>query len=445
MFRRWKELLLSVLITLTPFSLLAQEETPAQRAARMEWFADAKLGIFIHWGIYAVKGIDESWSFYNGYLSYDEYMKQCAGFTASRYDPVAWARLFAESGARYAVLTSKHHDGVALWNTALSDLNVVKRTPAKRDLIQPYCAALRTQGLKVGLYFSHLDWSHPDYPIHTAQERRYGEDSLRWRKFVAFRDGQVEELAKRFAPDLFWFDGDWDFSAERWDAQGLRRKITAWLPSAIVNSRLNGFGDYATPEQGVPIFRPQSPYWELCMTINDSWGYQGNDRNFKTGNQVIRVFVDCIGLGGNLLLDIGPKEDGTVIPEQVEVLKQLGRWTTKHREAIYGTRGGIPPDYYLGRSTISKDSTKLYLFVDNAPKGMPNGQIVVRGLKNSVGRAYVVGNGTKLRTSVLMKQSWNDIPGLLYIDLPESVLDSDVTVVALVLDGPVRLHAGPRH
>jgi alpha-L-fucosidase len=334
---------------------------------------------------------------------------------------------------------------VALWNTALSDLNVVKRTPAKRDLIQPYCDALRKQGLKVGLYFSHLDWSHPDYPIHTAQERRYAEDSLRWRKLVAFRNGQVEELATRFAPDLLWFDGDWDFSAEKWEAQALRRKITAWLPSAIVNSRLNGFGDYATPEQGVPIFRPQSPYWELCMTINDSWGYQGNDRHFKTGSQIIRIFVDCIGLGGNLLLDIGPKEDGTIIPEQVEVLKQLGRWTAKHREAIYGTSGGIPPDYFLGRSTISKDSTKLYLFVDNAPKGLPTGQVVVRGLKNNVSRAYVVGNGTKLRTSTLMKQSWNDIPGLLYIDLPESVLDGDVTVIALVLDGPVRLHAGPRH
>jgi alpha-L-fucosidase len=153
-------LLLSVLCCIA-----SAQEPDTVKEQRMQWFADAKLGIFIHWGIYAVNGIDESWSFYNGKISYDDYMKQLNGFTAAKYDPGAWARLFQESGARYAVLTSKHHDGVALWNTRQSDLNVVKKTPAGRDLITPYCDALRKQGLRVGLYFSHLDWSHPDYPF----------------------------------------------------------------------------------------------------------------------------------------------------------------------------------------------------------------------------------------------------------------------------------------
>jgi alpha-L-fucosidase len=127
------------------------------------WFPDAKLGIFIHYGIYAVKGIAESWSFWSGQIGYDDYMSQLEGFTAANYDPEAWAELFARAGAKYAVITTKHHDGVALWDTQVNDLSVVKRTPAGRDLIGPFVQALRRHGLKVGFYFSHLDWSHPDY------------------------------------------------------------------------------------------------------------------------------------------------------------------------------------------------------------------------------------------------------------------------------------------
>lgn len=185
----------------------------------MQWFEDAKLGIFIHWGIYAVNGIDESWSFYNQYISYEDYMKQLAGFTASKYDPREWAGLIKESGARYAVLTAKHHDGVSLWDTRCNDLSVVKKTPAATDLIDPYMKALRKNGLKAGLYFSLLDWSHPDYPNFTRTGKRYESDSMRWNRFVDFNFCQLEELSKKFNPDLFWFDGDWEASAEAWRAK----------------------------------------------------------------------------------------------------------------------------------------------------------------------------------------------------------------------------------
>lgn len=419
------------------FACMVQaQESAKEKMQRMQWFADAKLGIFIHWGIYGVNGIDESWSFYNGYLSYDDYMKQLKGFTAAKYDPDAWAKLFNESGAKYAVLTSKHHDGVALWDTRQSDLNVVKKTPAGRDLIKPYCEALRKNGLKVGLYFSHLDWSHPDYPYFTKTEKRYTVDSVRWRRFLKFRWNQVEELASQFHPDLLWFDGDWDFSAQQWEAKELRGAISRWLPGVIVNSRINGYGDYDTPEQGVPITKPRSSWWELCMTMNDSWGYQGNDKNYKTPNQIIRLFVDCLSMGGNLLLDIGPKPDGTIPVEQVNILHELGRWTKKHQEAIYGTIGGIPKDFVAAPTTLSKDSTTLYLFLDCQPKG----PVVIKGLKNKVHRVWVLGNGTKLETQILMKQYWNSTPGLLYIDVPPSVLDEQVTVLALLLDGPISLY-----
>lgn len=424
-----------LLLVLTAGIIRAQESNDAKEK-RMQWFADAKLGIFIHWGIYAVDGIDESWSFYNGYISYNDYMKQLKGFTAEKYKPEEWAKLIKESGAKYAVLTTKHHDGVALWNTSQNDLNVVKKTPAARDLVKPFTDAIRKQDLKVGLYYSALDWSHPDYPFFTNKEKRYEKDSLRWARFLNFHRGQLKELSLNYKPDLFWFDGDWDFSAEIWKAKEIREQLFQWLPNTIVNSRINGYGDYDTPENGVPITQPKGKWWELCMTMNDSWGYQGNDKNYKTPNQIIRIFADCIGMGGNLLLDIGPKADGTIPAEQVNILKELGRWTNKHYEAIYGTTAGIPKDYYYGPSTLSKDKTKLYLFLDSEAKG----PIVIKGLKNKVNRVWVVGNGTKLETKVMMKAYWSSTPGLLYIDVPKNVLDKQVTVLAVLLDGPVQLY-----
>ncbi len=177
--------------------MIAQESDKV-KAERMQWFKDAKLGIFIHWGIYAVNGIDESWSFYNGYISHADYMKQLKGFNASKYDPEAWASLIKESGAKYAVLTSKHHDGVALWNTKAGDLNVVRKTPASRDLVAPFCEALRKQGLKAGIYYSLLDWSHPDYPNFTKNEKRYTDDPARWGKFTVFNHAQITELSADF-------------------------------------------------------------------------------------------------------------------------------------------------------------------------------------------------------------------------------------------------------
>ena len=158
-----------------------------EKQEQMQWFEDAKLGIFIHWGIYSVNGIDESWSFYNGYISHDDYMKQLDGFTANNYDPENWANLIKESGAKYTVITTKHHDGVALWDTKCDrGLSTVKHAAAKKDLLAPFVKALRKKKLKNGLYFSLLDWSHPDYPNKTREMKRYTNDSLRWKRFVEF-------------------------------------------------------------------------------------------------------------------------------------------------------------------------------------------------------------------------------------------------------------------
>ena len=411
------------------------QEQPLSQDDRLAWFQDAKLGIFIHWGIYAVNGIDESWSFYNNYISYADYMNQLDGFTAKNYNPQYWAKLIKESGAKYTVITTKHHDGIALWNTKHSSLNVVDKTPAKKDLITPFIEAARNENLKVGLYYSLLDWSHEDYPNFLKDKKRYTEDAKRWINFTRFNFGQIKELTT-FNPDLYWFDGDWEQSAEKWKAKEIRELLLKETPTTIVNSRLQGYGDYATPEQGVPILKPANDYWELCMTMNNSWGYQPNDTNYKSVNQLIRILVDCISMGGNLLLDIGPKPDGTIPPEQIAILKGIGRWTSKHKTAIYGTRAGIPFGHFKGYTALSKDKTILYLYVDNKP----NGPLLIKGLKNKVNRSWVVGNGTKLTSQVVGKQYWSDVPGLLYIDLPEEIQDKEVTVIAIQLEGEVDLY-----
>ena len=402
---------------------------------RMQWFSDAKLGIFIHWGIYAVNGIDESWSFFNEQISYDDYMKQLDGFTASDYNPQLWVELIKGSGARYAVLTSKHHDGVALWDTRLSSLNVVDATPAKRDLIMPFVEELRKKGLKVGLYYSLLDWSQPDYPNKTKSVKRYTADSLRWERFIKFDFGQITEISNNFRPDLYWFDGDWEQSADRWKAPEIRKMILDFNPTAIINSRLAGYGDYATPEQGLPTHRPDDRYWELCMTINDSWGYQGRDMNYKSPGQIIRIFAQCIGMGGNLLLDIGPMADGTIPAQQVEVLRMMGRWTTKHAQAIYGTVAGLPEGCFEGPTTMSKDSTTVYLFFT----GNAGGELMLEGVKNRINQAVVVGNGTSLEFKEYLRPSWSDHAGVYFIKVPEEVLDEQMTVVSLSLDGKLQI------
>jgi alpha-L-fucosidase len=411
------------------------QESSEMKTARMQWFKDAKLGIFIHWGIYAVNGIDESWSFYNGYISYVDYMKQLNGFTAAKYNPEEWASLINESGAKYAVLTTKHHDGVALWDTKAGDLSVVKKSPAAHDLVAPFCNALKKFGIKEGLYFSLLDWSNPDYPNFTKNEKKYSDDSVKWNRFTVFNHSQIEELGENFKPDLFWFDGDWEQSADKWKAREIRELILKQNPKAIINSRLQGYGDYSTPEQGLPMTRPADKYWELCMTINDSWGYQQNDRNFKSSEQIIKIFAECLSKGGNLLLDIGPKADGTIPAEEVSVLKDLGRWTKKHLEAIYGTEGGLPEGCFYGPTTISKDSAMLYLFVH----GNPRGQVMLEGVKNKINRIYVVGNGTKLLWKEYLKPYWSNNAGLIFIDVPENVLDEYITVLAVVLEGKLKI------
>ena len=436
--KMYRSIVILICLLSAGIRLNGQTVTIDSNQKRMEWFDQAKLGIFIHWGIYAVDGVSESWSFFNNYLPYDQYMNQMKGFTASKYNPKEWVDLIKQSGARYTVITTKHHDGVALWDTKVGELSAVKGTPAARDLITPFVKEVRKQGLKLGFYYSLLDWSHPDYPNKTRTETRYKDDPERWARFVKFNFDQLTELNKGWKPDLYWFDGDWEQSAEAWKSKEIVDLLRTTNPEVIINSRIQGYGDYATPEQGVPVVRPSERYWELCMTMNDSWGYQHADSNYKTPTMLLRTFVDCLSMGGNLLLDIGPKADGTIPEEQVATLKAFGRWTSKHKEAIYQTRAGIPNEHFQGYTTLNKAGDILYLYLPYRP----NGPIEIKGLLNKVNRVWVVGHGTMLPWKIHNKNYWSDVPGNLYIDVPERVQDEEITVLAVLLDGPIKLYSG---
>lgn len=434
---------LNVLILLLAISLTGWSQSkvdPSDIEEKMQWFADAKLGIFIHTGIYAVDGVTESWSFHNKDVTHKDYMKQLSGFTLENYDPAEWAGLIEESGARYSVITTKHHDGVAMYDTRMNDLSIVKATPAGRDMIAPFFKELRKRGIKCGAYYSLIDWTHPDYPGFLKDSVKYKieNDYERWNRFRDFFQGQIKEISTRFNPDLWWFDGDWEHSAEEWESQKIRRIILSNNPESIINGRLRGWGDYDTPEQNFPVVRPDYNWWELCMTTNDNWGFRHNDHNWKTPYEVITIFVDAVSNGGNLLLDMGPRADGTIPEEQVRVLKELGAWNKKHEEAVFNTIPGLPQGHFYGPTTLSKDSATLYLFLH----GKTSGPVMVKGLSNTIEDITVLGNGTHLDHKIVGKISWSHVPGLVYIDVPGNALDKYVSVLKLQLDGPVKLYRG---
>ncbi|WP_316797233.1 alpha-L-fucosidase [Pedobacter agri] len=410
-------------------NLLAQERTDHER--KMKWFSNAKLGIFIHWGIYSVNGISESWSFFNNYISHDAYMKQLNGFNAQKYNPQEWVNLIQESGAKYAVITTKHHDGVALWDSKMPQaVTTVNHSAAKKDLITPFVKHLKQAGLKTGLYFSLPDWSNPDYDVFTRERKRYdiNKEPKKWDAFLNYYHNQLKELSTQYNPDLLWFDGDWEHTAQEWQTDKVRSLLKAKNQNIIINSRLDKHGDYETPEQGIPVFKPNNRYWELCYTMNDSWGYQPYDNHYKSSNMIIRTLVDCISMGGNLLLDIGPKPDGTIAPEQLKIMKDLGRWTKKHAEGIYETQAGIPDGHFEGKTALSKNKDILYLYVDYKTK---NG-IVLTGIKSKINKVEILGNGASVNIKKL-----NETDYILHVN--ESDFDKDVTVIKVSLNQAIQL------
>ncbi len=430
-----------------------------------DWFKDAKLGIFIHWGIYAVQRRGgESWPIAGAAVSWDGYMEQMQQFPADQYDPARWADLFARSGAQYAVLTTKHHDGVALWPTKQDGPSIPNATDLP-DLVAPYVQAIRDKGLRVGLYFSHTDWSNLDHmEVITGKSREELLDLRKtptcyrdlwaqaqqtdlsgsehhqqaWGRFLDFHRAQLTEILSNYGPiDLIWFDVMLGRKGFDYRTADIRDTIHGICPTTVINSRLHPHGDYETPEQFIPVHPPKGP-WELCMTTNNTWSFTGREEQYKSPYEILTMFCECLGMGGNLLLNVGPDEHGVIPAQQVELLETLGAWIRKHAEAVHGTRRGLPHGYAYHFSAMNKARDTIYLYVAHTPKE----STPIKGIHNSIKRVTVLGNGTECATKRIGGAPWMNVPGTLWIDVPHTALDENVTVLKIELDGPLNLYGG---
>ena len=409
---------------------------------RIQKFRDAHFGLFIHWGSYAIRGFEASWPLVRGDISWQAYESLADQFDPRRYDPEAWAALAKEAGVRYAILTSKHHDGFALFDTNLDAYSAPNRA-AGRDLIRPYVDAFRNAGILVGFYFSLCDWHHADYPVALSPDRPNRQrtpqavppgtaasidaDPDRWERYVDFMHGQVRELLTNYGEiDLLWFDGHWEHTPEEWRAADLVAMIHDLQPGCIVNDRLADpmLGDYATPEQYVPLDGLDRP-WETCMTINDTWAYNPSDRGYKTVVELVATFAEVTAKGGNFLINVGPTRDGEIPPEFASRLRTMGDWVRRNDEAVFGVGAGLPSGSYYGPSTGSGDS--VYLFV----LGRANGdELRVRGLDRTVLDASILATGQPLA----FEQHGDSLShGYLKVHLPAALVDPLATVVKLSL------------
>lgn len=413
-------------------------ETPARHDERMAWWREAKFGMFIHWGVYAVPagtydgkqidGIGE-WIMLRGKIPVEPYRAFAKDFNPVKYDPAAWAVLAKDAGMRYMVVTAKHHDGFALFPTAASKWNIVDATPWKKDLIGPLAESARAQGLKFGLYYSQAqDWTHPG-GAKAGYKDGEGWDDAHKGNFDSYIDQiavpQVREILTRYQPDVLWWDTPHLMTPQR--AEKLAG-LLALKPGIIHNNRLGGGykGDTETPEQHIPATGFPGRDWETCMTMNDTWGFKSDDHHWKPLSTLLTNLVDIASKGGNYLLNVGPTAEGEIPAESIKLLKEVGAWMKVNGESIYGTHASPFKKLPWGRCTTKTagDDTILYLHVLDWPK---DGKLKVPGLKNAVKSANLLAGGTALTV-----ESSENGPVLT---LPETAPDAICTTIRMLVQG----------
>ncbi|MEM2599390.1 MAG: alpha-L-fucosidase [Thermoproteota archaeon] len=313
----------------------------SSRESSVEWFRNARLGIFIHWGIYSILGRGE-WVMHNEKMSIQEYEKLANRFNPVGFNADEWVSVFKEAGAKYITFTTKHHDGFCMYDSRLTDYKVT-RTPFRRDVLRELTEAAGRAGLKVFFYYSLLDWHHPDYyPLGVTGQYAGRKPGGNWEKYLDYYIGQVRELCENYEAGGFWFDGWWDKPDADWRLTDLYETIRSLRPSALIgnNHHVDPFPgeDFQIFEQDVPgentagfnKAKVSNLPLETCMTINNSWGYNKDDKNYKSSEELIGVLRRVNGLGANLLLNVGPLPSGELDPEQVKRLKEVGAWVRKN-------------------------------------------------------------------------------------------------------------------
>lgn len=401
-----------------PAPLFAQAEntgpttsTIADRDRRMKWWHEARFGMFIHFGLYSVLGRHE-WAMEDEGIPVAEYQQLAKQFNPKPHAPRAWAKLAKQAGMKYMVMTTKHHEGFCNFDTKLTNYCAPKQA-AGRDLVAEYYEAARSEGMHVGFYYSLMDWHHPD-------GARCAHDEAARRRFVDYTHGLVRELCTNYGKlDILWYDVAWPLSPEGWESVKLNKMVRQLQPDILINNRAKIPEDFTTPEQKIQAFAEP---WESCMTMNDSWGYQKTDDDWKSPKTIVRNLVTCAHGYGNYLLNIGPEPDGSIPPQSVEILSNVGSWMDKHSDVIHSaelchvTRSAF--------ANFTRTRNKLYVHVHF----WPGDTVSVGGLTNKVLSA-------KLHPSGQAIQFHQDTFRTQFVGLPVSAPDPLVTVIEVECDG----------
>jgi alpha-L-fucosidase len=411
-----------------------------------EWFDGAGFGMFVHWGFISQRGMELSWPLVGGapVLPYstgvdvDDYYSSALEFAPNPQSPRQWLAAAREAGMRYAILTTRHHDGFALWPSKYTDFSIAA-TPYGADLVAEFVAAARAENVRVGFYLSLSDWHHPDYPPFAATDTSYvaylgrRSSAQDWSRYVDCLFGQVQELLTNYGPvDVLWFDGQWERTAEEWRAAELRHLIRSIQPDTLVNDRLSGQGDFITPEQSVPP-EPLDGKWETCMTMNRTWGFHPGDEEYKSPHRLVHTLCETVAKGGNLLLNVSPRGDGTLPPEQLDRLAAVGAWMARNGEAIHDTTPGLEPWQFYGPSTRKGDRLFAFLLMK------PYETVAIRGVHiKKVAGVKVLATGEELafttNTTAEQELLGRDPIGEVVIDVPERVLDPLATVLEVTIE-----------
>ncbi|MEY3050486.1 MAG: hypothetical protein RLY31_271 [Bacteroidota bacterium] len=428
----------------------SQPETAAEKDARMNWWREARFGMFIHWGLYAVPagewaGVTNygEWIRNNAKIPLDVYDQFREQFNPTSFDADEWVRIAKDAGMQYIVITTKHHDGFCLFDSGETAFDV-RSTPFGRDIIAELAAACAAQGIRLGFYHSIMDWHHPDYLPRRTWETDRPTEGADFDRYVQYMKNQLGELCRNYgeAPAILWFDGEWEstWTADR--GMDLYRYVRSLKPDILVNNRVGNAregmagltregefgGDFGTPEQEVPASGIPGVDWESCMTMNENWGYNRVDKNFKSVNTLLRHLVDITSKGGNFLLNVGPTAEGLIPAESVERLAAIGRWTRANGEAVYGTTPA-PFDHFTWGSITQRrteQGVRLYLHVFDRPQ---SGTIRLNGIRNDAAAVFFLADAERAQPE------WFREEDAVVVRLPESLPDSHVSVVCLDLLG----------
>ena len=435
------------LVFLVPKSSLSKPTEPSvAKDQRLEWWRDARFGMFIHWGLYAIPagewngkeipGIGE-WIMAQANIPVSDYEQFATQFDPMRYDPIKWVQIAKDAGMKYIVITSKHHDGFCLFDTTATEWDVVDSTPYGKDLLRPLADECRKQGIKFCIYYSIMDWHHP---AQAASEQGYNPTIMRdGRKdeYVDYMKQQLKELIDSCNPEVIWFDGEWvDWWTED-DGKDLYAYLLELKPTLIVNNRvgkgrkgMEGLnkddkeysGDFGTPEQEIPATGVPGVDWESCMTMNNTWGYQKNDHDWKSEKKLLHNTIDIVSKGGNFLLNVGPTAEGEIPAQSVNRLAAIGRWMKQNGEAIYGATASPIEAPKWGRYTTKSvgDKTLLFAHVFDWPS---NAILTVPWKKNSTPKCTLLASGEPLATGRDQKK--------ITISLPLSPPDPIATVICI--------------